>query len=293
VRYDGDMANEIGDPPNRDQASFWNDQAGPRWVAMERDLDAQLEPFGTVVASKLGLVSGERVLDVGCGAGATSLMLAQRVRPGQVVGIDISAPLLARARQRGEGIDNLRFEHADAQTFAFSGASYDTIFSRFGVMFFADPASAFGNLRSALRAGGKLGFVCWRAMRENPSFVLPLQAALPFLSEPPQPSEPGAPGPFAFAEEDRIRKILEQAGYGDIDIAAHDTDIVFAGRSDIEGAVDLALQVGPLSRALTALTETNHAKMRAAIRDAFAPYHGPSGVTLPSATWIVTARRSS
>src|SRR6266478_3985498 len=95
--------------PNLDQASYWNEQAGPRWVALARDLDAQLGPFGIVVASKLGLVSGKRVLDVGCGAGATSLMLAERVRPGQVVGIDISSPLLARARQRGEGTDNLRF----------------------------------------------------------------------------------------------------------------------------------------------------------------------------------------
>jgi SAM-dependent methyltransferase len=260
---------------------------------MERDLNAVLEPFGIAVASKLGLVSGERVIDVGCGAGATSRMLAERVRPGQVVGIDISGPLLERARQRGEGIENLRFENADAQTFAFPAASYDTVFSRFGVMFFADPIEAFRNLRMALRTGGKLGFVCWRAMRDNPSFVLPLQAALPFLPEPPKPPEPGAPGPFAFADEDRLRGILERAGYGDIDIVRHDTDLVFAGRSDIEGAVDLALQVGPLSRALSTLTETTRARVRTAVRDAFLPHHKASGVTLPAATWMVTARRSS
>src|SRR5258708_11737410 len=134
--YDGDDMKDI--QPNRDQATYWNEQAGPRWVAMGRDLDAQLEPFGVVVANKLGLVSGERVLDVGCGAGATSLMLAERVRPGQVVGIDISGALLARARERAAGIDNLRFEEADAQTFPFPGASYDLLFSRFWVMFFAD-----------------------------------------------------------------------------------------------------------------------------------------------------------
>jgi SAM-dependent methyltransferase len=277
--------------PNRDQEALWNEQSGHRWVAMQRELDAQLEPFGIAVASRLGLVSGERVLDVGCGAGATSLMLAERVRPGEVVGIDISAPLLARARQRGEGIDNLRFEHADAQTFAFSGATYDALFSRFGVMFFANPIEAFSNLRTALRTGGRLGFVCWRAMRDNPSFVLPLEAALPFLPEPPPPPEPGAPGPFAFAEENHIRRILEHAGYGDIVIAPHDTDIVFAGRSDIEGAVDMAMQVGPLSRALSTLAESTHAPVRAAVRDVLVRYHKPSGVTLPAATWIVTAHR--
>ncbi len=279
--------------PNRDQASYWNEQAGQRWVAVQPDIDAQLEPFGIAVMSKIGLVSGQRVLDVGCGAGATSLMLADRVRPGQVVGIDISGPLLARARQRGEAIENLRFDQADAQTFAFAGASYDAVFSRFGVMFFDDPIAAFANLRSALRTGGELGFVCWRAMRDNPAFVVPLEAALPFLPEPPGPPEPGAPGPFAFADEDRIRGILERAGYGDIDIAPHDTDVVFAGRIDIEAAVDLALQIGPLGRALSTPAGTDRARVRAAVRDAFVPYHGPSGVTLPAATWIVTARRSS
>ncbi len=278
--------------PNMDQVSYWNEQAGPRWVAMQRDLDAQLDPFGIAVASKLGLVSGERVLDVGCGAGATSLLLAARVRPGQVVGIDICDPLLERARQRGEGIENLRFDNADAQTFAFTAASCDAVFSRFGVMFFADPIEAFRNLRTALRTGGRLGFVCWRAMRDNPSFMVPLQAALPFLPEPPEPPEPGAPGPFAFADEARIREVLERAGYADIDIAPHDTDLVVAGRTDIEGAVELALQVGPLARALSTAAEPTHARARAAVRDAFATHHTPSGVTLPAATWIVTARAS-
>jgi len=276
--------------PNRDQANYWNDQGGPRWVANQRELDAELEPLGIAVADELGLVSGERVLDVGCGAGATSLMLAERVRPGQVVGIDISDPLIARARQRGAAIENLRFERADAQTFAFSEGSYDTLFSRFGVMFFSDPIAAFRNLRRALRTGGKLGFVCWRAIRDNPSFTLPLEAALPWFREPPKPPEPNAPGPFAFAEEGRLREVLDGAGYGDIDVSAHDADLVFAGRSDLEGAVDLALQVGPLARALPELDETSHAQVRAAVRDAFVPYHRPSGVTLPFATWIVTAR---
>ena len=172
-------------PTNREQATFWNEQAGRRWVAMQRDLDAQLEPFGIAVASKLGLVSGERVLDVGCGAGATSLMLAERVRPGPVVGIDISAPLLERARQRGEGIENLRFENADAQTFAFTAGSYDAVFSRFGVMFFADPIEAFRNLRTAMRTGGKLGFVCWRPMSDNPSFVVAPPSCTPILARAP------------------------------------------------------------------------------------------------------------
>src|SRR5262245_54235684 len=117
-------------PPNREQSTYWNEQAGPRWVALEDQLNTQLEPFGIAVANELGLGPGDRVLDVGCGGGATSRMLAERVRPGNVVGIDISAPMIARARERGAGLENLRFEKSDAQSFAFAANSYDTIFSR-------------------------------------------------------------------------------------------------------------------------------------------------------------------
>jgi SAM-dependent methyltransferase len=277
--------------PNEAQARYWNEQAGPTWVAMQRDLDAELEPFGVALLAKLGLGAGECVLDVGCGAGATSLMLAERTRPGQVLGVDICAPLLARARERAVTVENLRFEQADAQTFAFAAASFDSIFSRFGVMFFADPIAAFTNLRAALKTGGKLGFVCWRAASENPSFTVPLEAALPFLPEPPAPPQADAPSAFAFADRDRVARILDLAGYRDVDIAPHDAQLVYAGRSDLEGAVDLALKIGPLSRAFTTLSTAAHERVRAAVRDAFLPHHGPAGVMLPAATWLVTARR--
>lgn len=282
------------DEPNRDQAREWNERGGPRWVAMERDLDAQLAPYSAALIDALAPSLGERVLDVGCGAGATSLAIAERVRPGEVVGVDISGPMIARARERAQAIENLRFEEADAQTFAFaSGAPFDAIASRFGVMFFADPVAAFINLRTALRPAGRLAFVCWRALRENPAFTLPLQAALPLLPEPPKSPEPGAPGPFAFADADRVRSILEQAGYADVQIAPRDTDMVVAGRPDLEGAVDLTMRIGPLSRALpVVMTDELHAQIRARVRDALAPHHGPSGVTLTGATWIVTARRA-
>jgi SAM-dependent methyltransferase len=279
--------------PNHEQATFWNEQGGPRWVEMGRQLDAQLEPFGLEVARRLGLAAGERVLDVGCGAGATSLMLAERVKQGQVVGVDISAPLVERARARGKGVENVRFELADAQTFAFTGEPYDVVFSRFGVMFFDDPDAAFRNIRTALRPGGRLGFVCWRPMKDNLGFVLPLQAVMPFLAEAPPPPEPGAPGPFAFADGERTRGILERAGYVDVAITPHDSELVFGGQTDIEAAVDLALQVGPASRALASIPEISRTEVRAALRAAFLPYHGPSGVKLPAATWLVTARRGN
>lgn len=276
--------------PNSEQAAWWNEEAGHRWVKMNRELDGQLEPFGVAVMDRLGLDAGARVVDVGCGGGATSLMLAEKVRPGNVLGVDISGPLLSHARSRAHGVANVRFEHADAQTYAFEPQAFDAAFSRFGVMFFADPVAAFGNLRTALRAGGPVGFVCWRDAKENPSFTLPLEAALPWLPAVPAPPEPGAPGPFAFSDRSRIADILERAGYAEVDIIAHDSEMVFAGSADIEAAVDLAMQVGPLSRALGDAGEGVVAKVRAAVRDAFVPHHGPSGVRFPAATWIVVAR---
>lgn len=275
---------------NNEQAMWWNDEAGHRWVKMNRELDAELEPLGVAVMDRLELTPGARVVDVGCGAGATSIALAAKVRPGDVLGIDISGPLLSHARSRASAIANLRFEQADAQTHAFEPKAFDVVFSRFGVMFFADPVAAFRNLRTALRDNGQLGFICWRDMGENPSFMLPLQAALPLLPAPPTFPEPGAPGPFAFADRSRIHDILQRAGYANISIAAHDSEIVFAGCADIDGAVELAMQVGPLSRALGGIDDSTRADVRAAVRDAFGPYHGPLGVKLSAATWIVVAQ---
>src|SRR5262249_6517301 len=149
----------------------------------------------------------ERVLDVGCGTGQTSIELARRAGPGgAVTGIDISAPMLARARARAAdaGARTVTFLDADAQTHRFDPASLDVCFSRFGIMFFAAPDAAFANLRSALRPAGRLAFVCWQSMRDNPWMLVPLMAAAAHITLPPPPA-PDAPGPFSFADADRVR----------------------------------------------------------------------------------------
>ena len=187
-------------------------------------------------------------------------MLAERVRPGEVVGLDISEPMLARARERGKDVENLHFECADAQTFAFSEAAYDAVFSRFGVDVLLRSRSGVRAICGrALRPDGKLGFVCWRGARENPSFTVPLEAALPFLPEPPKPLDPSAPGPFAFADQDKIAGILERAGYGDVEITPHDRELIYGGGRDIEGAVDLAL-ANWSARSRTCHTYRSHAR---------------------------------
>ena len=184
--------------PNAEQITYWNEQSGPKWVALDGRLDALISPYGDRALERTKPALGERVLDVGCGCGRTTLELAARVgSPGSVTGIDISTVMLARARERARksGAQNVRFENADVQTHAFEPGSFDLAFSRFGVMFFADPVAAFANLRGALAPGGRLAFVCWQPLANNPWMQVPLAATAPHLKLPEPPvlvREPGA-----------------------------------------------------------------------------------------------------
>jgi SAM-dependent methyltransferase len=164
---------------NADQIAYWNADAGETWAAMQEQLDAQLEPHGLKAMEALALAAGERIVDIGCGSGQTSLALGQAAgRSGAVMGLDISRPLLGLARRRAaeSGAANVSFAEADVQTYAFAPATFNAVFSRFGVMFFADPPAAFANVRRALKPGGRLAFVCWRTPAENIFMTLPYTA---------------------------------------------------------------------------------------------------------------------
>jgi len=272
---------------NADQITYWNASAGPAWVAGQELLDAQLEGLGLAAVEALAPRRGETLIDIGCGCGATTLELARRVgASGAVIGVDISAPMLARAgeRARQAGLAQASFVQADVQVSALPRA--DGAYSRFGVMFFEDPAAAFANVRKALGSEGRLGFVCWRAMAENPWITVPMAAAGALLPPPAAAPPPGAPGPFAFADKDHVRGILRAAGFGEVAIEAHDQKM---GWPDPDTALRVALQVGPLGTVLRenpSLVEPVAAK----VRDAFASLMGPDGVRIDSATWIVVAR---
>ncbi|HEY8572603.1 class I SAM-dependent methyltransferase [Phenylobacterium sp.] len=277
----------MSEAPNAAQVAYWNESAGPVWAQSQAALDRQLAPLGRAGMAVLAPGPGERILDVGCGAGETTLELKAAVGPGgAATGVDISRPLLKISRRRAEGLSGVEFVEADAQTHPFEPGAFDAVFSRFGVMFFADPQAAFGNIRRAMRPGGRLAFVCWRPPTENPVMTLPMVAALPLLPQPPQPPEPGAPGPFAFADPERPRSILEAAGFQDIAIAPHDEKV---GGGDVEATTELAMKIGPLG---AQIREHPHlaAAVREAVRHALAPHAGPDGVKLGAAIWIVTAR---
>lgn len=275
---------------NAAQEAYWNEAAGRTWADLQDRIDRQIRPLGLAILDRLAPAPGETVIDVGCGCGDTSLELARRVGPeGEVLGLDISAPMLEVARRRADeaALEGLEFRQADAQVAALPGGR-DVVFSRFGVMFFADPGAAFGNLRRALRPGGRLGFVCWRPLAENLWMRLPAETATG-LVPPSPPPEPGAPGPFAFADPERVRGILAGAGFTDIGITPHDEAI---GGLDLDGTVEMSFRVGPLGAILRERPDLAPV-LRERVREAVRPWLRDGAVYMPSATWLVSARNPS
>jgi SAM-dependent methyltransferase len=273
---------------NAAEIENWNEQVGKTWAQLHGRLDRQIAPIGRAAMARAGLEPGLRVLDVGCGCGETSIDIAGQVAPGQVLGLDVSALLLGIARDAAQGIANLQFEQGDAQVRPFE-PDFDRLFSRFGVMFFEDPAAAFANLRTALKPDGRLAFCCWRAPQENPWLWTPLQAAAHLLPPLP-PSDPTDPGPFAFADRGRVRRILQGAGFAEVAIEPFDMQMA---TDSLEDAVGQAFRMGPLGSALrrSEADEATKRKVEAALREALAKHVADGVVRLAAAAWIVSARR--
>ena len=274
---------------NTDQAAYWNGPAGRRWMERQDTQDVFLAPISDLLLDRSHPEKGERVVDIGCGCGATTIELAQRVAPtGYVLGMDISAPMLGRARERARADLPLEFVLADATVHAFEPRRTDLLFSRFGVMFFADPVLSFANMRKALRVGGRLAFACWREPRNNPWMMVALQEAYKHVPRPPEVG-PDDPGPFAFANEQRVRRILAEAGFSSIAMEVCDLTLDVAFGRGLEAAVSGALEVGPTSRALEGQPPEVMATVANAIRIAYAPLAKGDSIPLLASVWIVTA----
>ena len=274
---------------NEDQIQFWNEQAGRNWTELQERMDANLSGIHGALMNFAAPAPGMAILDVGCGTGTTSMALAGIAgAQGQVTGLDVSKPMLEMARRRAEqaGI-KIAFVLGDAAVQPFT-PDHDMIFSCFGVMFFDDPVGGFANMKNALKPGGRLAFVCWRTPPENPWASAPLIAARPFLPEQPPP-DPLAPGPFAFAGAERVKDILEKAGYRDVTIRKYD-GVMAMGRDMAEVAAQ-TLRIGPLSRALGEIDEATRDRIAVAVRAALEKFRDADGeIAPPTACWLVDAR---
>jgi SAM-dependent methyltransferase len=277
--------------PNREQAAHWNssDEAG-HWIDQQGRYDQMLEPFIDILTNAAQLAAGDRVLDVGCGCGATSVAAARVVAPGTVVGVDLSGPMLGQARTdaQRDGVDNVTFEQADAQTHGFDLDAFDAVISRFGVMFFDDPVAAFTNIHNAASNGARLAFVCWQPLIANEWLLVP-GAALAQHVPLPEMGGPGAPGMFAFAEQDQPKQVLADAGWRDVTATDTHTPIYVGGRGTVDDAVEF-LRTGSMGRTmLEGIDPHTEARAVSAVRTALTPHHDGHGVRLDAAVWLITA----
>lgn len=271
---------------NQEQIDYWNGNAGTTWVNSQESMDVMLAPLTAPLLEAASAQSGERCIDVGCGCGDTSLQLAQT--GANVWGVDISQPMLERAADRAKSLDlqNTTFSTADAAAEKFS-AEHDLVFSRFGVMFFADPVSAFRNLHSSLLATGRLCFLCWQPPGKNPWMSTAGAAIKPFMQEPATPPDPRAPGPFAFADTDYLNGLLDQAGFKNIDISPVTAQMHIA--DNLDDAVEFQQRIGPLARALSELEGEQQEHALAAARAELSKHMTDDGLNLGASCWLAQA----
>jgi SAM-dependent methyltransferase len=274
---------------NTDQLAFWNGSGGHIWVARQAHTDTTLAPVSEALLALASPRAGERVLDVGCGCGASTLEFARAVGPsGRVAALDISGPMLAegKARAAAAGSANIDWRQADPATAPLD--EYDLLVSAFGLMFFGDPVAAFAHMRRAASPGARMAFVCWRSLGENPWIEVPMRAVAPHV--PPRPkAHPQAPGMFAFADPQRVFQILTAAGWASPRLDKLDCNLDIAAGRGLEEAVVQSTQIGAINSWLRGQPEQVVAAAVASIREAFAPHLDGASVCLPGAMWLVTS----
>lgn len=273
---------------NTQQVAEWNGASGEKWAADQERTDRLIKPYGDAALTAARAVAGEHVIDIGCGCGDTSLALGHSVGPaGHVLGVDVSAPMLAVARRRSKGIDNVAFAEGDASSADLKGP-YDLMFSRFGVMFFDDPAGAFSHIRKALKPGGRIAFVCWRKAAENPWAALPAQTARKAAGVETPTADPTAPGPFAFGDRDRVLGILQAAGFARINADPFEAPM-YLGHSP-RSATEGVMRIGPAARVAREAPPERLPAIAEAIEAALTPHAATDGsVALPGRVWIWSA----
>jgi SAM-dependent methyltransferase len=274
---------------NVEQSDAWNGNEGLAWAAYQDHHDGALCRFNTVLARAAAIADDEHVLDIGCGCGQSTRDAARAASRGRALGLDLSAPMLERARTRAaeEGLTNVTFVQGDAQVYGFEPATFHVAISRFGAMFFADPVAAFTNIGSALRTGGRLTLVVWMPLAEN-EWLAAVRDALAVGRTLPAPSN-GAPGPFGLAEPGHVRATLDAAGYRDVELTPRRDAIVFG--TDADDAFTFVRNLPPVRGMVEELDDDDTTRAFEQLRGALEDHATPEGVLFGASAWVITARR--
>ena len=284
----------MGDPVNAKMKEHWNGAGAKKFLQYQHELNASFKPFSKALLEAIAPSSANKVIDIGCGCGDTSFEIARRVGPGgHVLGIDISEPMLERAKERINSSEkmNIRFECVDAQTHGFETETFDIACSRFGVMFFDDPEKAFGNIRSSLKPGGRLVFICWRTGEENDWVQLSFEVAAKHLQLPKMPG-PDEPGPHSLSDPEKVKGILKSAGFIDISIRQFDAEVKIG--KDLDEAVQFLTHIGPAAKIISESNagELVKSQLASELREKLVDYDTGQGIFMKPATWLVRARNS-
>jgi len=277
---------------NEEQARYWNGDEAAHWLVHEERYERTLAPFTGHLLTAAAIGRAERVVDIGCGTGSTTRAAGRVAVDGEALGLDLSTAMLRQAARRAqeEGLSNVRFEHGDAQVHRFTPSALDVALSRFGVMFFTDPAAAFANIARGLRPGGRLVFVCWQKRADNEWIVVPAAAAAQHMALRP-PDDPTAPGPFSLSERDRIASVLRAAGLGDVVIEPIE-ERLWMGQ-DVVDSIAFLKSTRNWKSLLRDADPPTVARVSEAVQAAFEPHVTLDGLRLGARAWLVTASRPS
>jgi SAM-dependent methyltransferase len=281
---------DVSQQRNHEQEALWNGRAGRSWVESQDLLEQMYRPFEDRLVEAVSAAGGRSILDVGCGAGSTTLAVARLLgADGRCVGVDIAEPMIAAARARAERErSSVRFLHANAQEHTFEPAQFDLIISRFGVMFFDDPVAAFANLRRAAQDSAGLALIVWRGVEDNPFMTTAERAAAPLLSNLPA-RRPDAPGQFGFANPDRVRGILDASGWRAIEMTPIDVVCTLPERE----LVNYFTRFGPVGLVLHEADDRTRSQVIETVRAAFEPYVHGDDVRYTAACWMIRASAAS
>jgi ubiquinone/menaquinone biosynthesis C-methylase UbiE len=286
--------NIIAEGPNSEEIDYWNGQAGQNWINENRLTDIMYQPFGNKAVERAQPISGERILEIGCGCGTTTLVLAKLVGDsGAVTALDVSSVMLEVAHKRAVSASApVNFLNADAETYSLDPESYDVVFSQFGVMFFANPAAAFTHFHQALKPGGRLAFVCWRGPEQNPFMMVPFNAVHSFMPSvaPPNPDAPASP--LSFESKEKVGRMLEDAGFVDALFEPFEAHACM-GQGSLEECTRfvIAFAGGTVGAVMRGAGEEKVPAIVNALQDSLAPFHTGDRIELGASAWIVSARR--